>query len=81
MTITIYTSNGWGPCHATKGWLNINGYQFEEKNVSENMEYGKELMAMGYRSTPVVVIKNPFHDESIVGFNPNKLKDALNRLS
>ena len=58
----------------TKMWLSDRDYEFTEYNVSENEEYQKDLVRMGFRVTPVTVID---HTEMIVGFSPTKLEKAL----
>jgi len=58
----------------TKMWLSDRDYEFTEYNVSENAEYQKDLVRMGFRVTPVTVVD---HTEMIVGFNPTKLEKAL----
>ena len=52
---------------------------FTEKNVSQR-ENGAadELIALGYQATPVVVIQDQGKDaQTLVGFSPSKLAEAL----
>ena len=72
--ITVFTSNGWGPCAMTKMWLKDRKYDFTEYNVSTNPEYADDLVRMGFRVTPVTVIDK---ETMIVGFSPQKLTAAL----
>ena len=72
MTVTIYTSFGWGPCSATKIWLRNNEIQYVEKNVHKE-ENRQELFDLGLRTTPVIIANG----EIIVGYNPTKLSKAL----
>ena len=72
--ITVFTSNGWGPCIATKSWLKKQGHEFIEYNISENIEHAEDLVRMGYRVTPVTIIDK---ETMIVGYNPQKLTEAL----
>ena len=58
----------------TKMWLKDREYEFTEYNVSENLEYAKDLTRMGFRVTPVTVIDK---ETMIVGFSPQKLTAAL----
>lgn len=57
----------------TKMWLSDRKYEFTEYNVSENLEYQKDLERMGFKVTPVTVIDS----QMIVGFSPQKLEKAL----
>ena len=54
--IKVFTSVGWGPCHMVKVYLSRKGFEFTEHNVSTDRESLKDLVSMGYRSTPVTVI-------------------------
>tara|TARA_B100000959_G_C14879883_1_gene582067 strand:- start:694 stop:879 length:186 start_codon:yes stop_codon:yes gene_type:complete len=54
---------------ATKSWLRNNSIDFEERNVSTNDKYLKELVQQGYRTTPVVVKGN----RVVVGYSPGVL--------
>tara|TARA_R110000824_G_scaffold163884_3_gene339799 strand:+ start:112 stop:288 length:177 start_codon:yes stop_codon:yes gene_type:complete len=56
----------------TKSWLTNNNIQFIEKNVAQE-GVASELMALGYKVTPVIVINGT----AIVGYNPKKLEEAL----
>jgi hypothetical protein len=44
-----------------------------DKNVREDQEALKELLGMGYQSTPVTLIDG----ESIVGFDQDKIEKLL----
>ena len=72
-TIKVFTSNGWGPCHMVKLYISRKGLDYTEHNVSLDRTSLKELVGMGYRSTPVTVIG----DEKIVGYNTDKIDEAL----
>lgn len=54
-------------------YLSRKGIQFTEKNVAYNPEAVQELMSMGLRSLPVIVIG----DKRLSGFNPAKIDEAL----
>ena len=56
-----------------KVYLSRNGIDFVEHNVSRDREALKELVGMGYRTTPVTAIG----DERVVGYSPAKLDEAL----
>ena len=53
--------------------LSRKGFEYTEHNVSKDRESLKDLVSMGYRSTPVTVIG----DEKVVGYSPAKLDEAL----
>ena len=56
-----------------KAWLSSEGLEYEEYNVSTDMERLEALTSMGYRSTPVTV----FDNITVVGYNPAKLDEAI----
>ena len=56
-----------------KVYLSRKGFEYTEHNVSNDRESLKDLVSMGYRSTPVTVIG----EEKVVGYSPAKLDEAL----
>ena len=56
-----------------KAWLSNEGLDYEEYNVSTDMERLEALTSMGYRSTPVTF----FDNITVVGYNPAKLEEAV----
>lgn len=56
-----------------KVYLSRKGVAFTEHNVSTDRESLKQLVDMGYRTTPVAAIG----DERVVGYSPAKLDAAL----
>ena len=56
-----------------KVYLSRKDISFTESNVSLDRDAMKDLVSMGYRTTPVTVIG----DQKIVGFSPSKLEEAL----
>ena len=56
-----------------KGYLSRKGIPFVERNFSEDEQARKDLLALGYRSTPVAVIG----EKRITGFKPSVLDEAL----
>jgi len=56
----------------TKSWLNNNNISFREKKV-EREGVAEELMGLGHRVTPVIMIDGT----AIVGYSPKKLEEAL----
>ena len=53
-------------------WLQERKIPYKERKVSD-ANVAKELMLLGYRTTPVIMID----DEIVVGFNSTKLAAAL----
>ena len=56
-----------------KVYLSRKGFEYTEHNVSTDRDSLKDLVSMGYRSTPVTVIGG----EKVVGYSPAKLDEAL----
>ena len=54
-------------------YLSQKGVPFTEKNVAYNPEAVQDLMSMGLRSLPVIIIG----DKRLSGFNPVKIDEAL----
>ena len=54
-------------------YLSQKGVPYTEKNVARDPEAVQELMSMGLRSLPVIVIG----DERLSGFNPTAIDAAL----
>jgi glutaredoxin len=54
-------------------YLSQKGVEFTEKNVSRNPEAVQELMSMGVRSLPLILIG----DTQLRGFNPKAIDEAL----
>jgi glutaredoxin len=57
-------------------YLSQKGIPYIEKNVSRDQEAVQELMGMGLRSLPVIVIG----EERLSGFNPAAIDAALANL-
>ncbi len=47
---------------------------FTEKNISTDASARDELIRMGFRAIPVIKVG----DQTLVGFNPPKLRQMLN---
>ncbi len=71
--VVVYTSNTCGYCHEAKKYLQENGIEFTEKNVSTDMEARKELMDQGFMGVPVILVD----DEVIQGFDKKRLETLL----
>ncbi len=51
----------------------MNGIEFETRDITKDPRALEELKQLGYAATPVTVING----ESVVGFDPGKLKELL----
>ncbi len=72
--VVVYTSNFCPWCDKVKEFLKENNVEFEEKNVQENPELGKEMQEKsGQLGVPVIDIDGKI----IIGFNVPALKEAL----
>ena len=54
-------------------YLSQKGVEFTEKNVARNPEAVQELMSMGVRSLPLILIG----DKRLSGFNPKAIDEAM----
>jgi glutaredoxin len=54
-------------------YLSHKGVEFTEKNVARDPEAVQELMSMGVRSLPLILIG----DKRLSGFNPKAIDEAL----
>lgn len=70
--VKIFTSDTCPHCVTAKNYLKQNNIEFEEKNINSE-ENRKELVSMGLRSVPVLIID----DEVVVGFDQNKIDSLL----
>ena len=56
-----------------KVYLSRKGVEFDDFNVSTDRDALKNMISMGYRTTPITVIG----DNKVVGYSPAKLDEAL----
>ncbi len=56
-----------------KVYLSRKGVEFDDFNVSTDRNALKNMISMGYRTTPITVIG----DNKVVGYSPAKLDEAL----
>lgn len=71
--IIIYSSTGCPYCEKMKKEFKEWGYEYEERNVTENPAFFEDLHKEGMFSTPVVYING----EAFIGYRPKKMKKAL----
>jgi len=60
-------------CDQAKGYLSQKGIQFDEKDIARDPAALGQLKALGYMTTPVIVIDGSV----IVGFDTDKIDSAL----
>jgi thioredoxin reductase (NADPH) len=71
--IVLYSSTGCPYCEKMKKEFKEWGFEYEERNVTENPRYFNDLHEQGMFSTPVAFIDG----EAFIGYRPNKMKKAL----
>ncbi len=60
-------------CNKTQEYLAANGVEFEDRDITKNDAFLKELEDMNIMSTPVIVIDG----ETVVGFKRDRLDELL----
>ncbi|ORV00981.1 glutaredoxin-like protein NrdH [Mycolicibacterium fallax] len=75
-TVTLYTKPQCPQCVATKKWLNKNGADFAEVDLTTDPDARDYVMSLGYLSAPVIVAGS----EHWSGFRPDRL-DGLGRVA
>ncbi|SDC17594.1 ribonucleoside-diphosphate reductase class Ib glutaredoxin subunit [Pelagirhabdus alkalitolerans] len=76
-TLTVYISEQCRDCDRVTDLLNQLGASYQEKNISENRTYLKELQALSIFATPVVMTE----DRTILGYQESKIKNLVDRMS
>ena len=72
--VNIYSTPTCHFCHMAKEFFKENNVEFEDFNVSEDIEKRKEMVEKsGQMGVPVIVID----DKLIVGFNKPKIAELL----
>lgn len=71
--VTVYTTKTWPHCPPAKEYLANKGIHFVEKDIRDDQDAKKELLKLGSRSVPTIVID----DKVIVGFDEDKINEAL----
>jgi glutaredoxin-like YruB-family protein len=73
--VTIYSTPTCGYCKKAKTFFADNDVEYTEHDVSDNEEKRKEMVQKsGQMGVPVIIID----DEIIVGFDQDRLTEALN---
>jgi alkyl hydroperoxide reductase subunit F len=72
--ITVYSSPDCMYCYTVKGYLEDNGFEYEEINIYDDTEaYERMKEFSGQKNVPVTVIG----DEVITGWDKEKFKKVL----
>ncbi len=74
--VMVYSTPTCPYCTKVKDYLEAKGVEFEEVDLTQDLEAREEFMRKGHRGVPVTVVG----DEEIVGFNTGKLDEALEKL-
>ena len=72
MRVLLYSQAGCAPCFAARAFLLSRKIAFTYRDVQADPQAFRELMDLGSRSTPTLVVGS----EVMIGFDPAKL-DAL----
>lgn len=72
--VIVYSTPTCHFCHMAKDFFKEKGVEFEDFDVSQNMEKRKEMMdKSGQMGVPVIIIE----DQIVVGFNKPKIVELL----
>lgn len=71
--VVVYTSRDCASCNQVMDLLNEWNIDFEERNVSENRTYFKELQGKGVYGTPATFVD----DHRVLGLQKRKLQQVL----
>ena len=71
--VIVYSNVGCVPCHHAMEYLSQKGVPFTEKNVARDPSAMQDLMRMGIRVLPVLVIG----EKRLSGFDPKAIDAAL----
>lgn len=81
MSVLVYSKSNCSACKATYMQMDSLGITYEIKDVESSDEYMNEVLKLGYRQLPVVVVQigETYLDWS--GFDPDKIKKTLTFMS
>lgn len=82
MTVTLYTKPGCQQCVLTSKKFNQAGVEFTTKDISESEEAYNEVVALGYKSLPVVVVQEADGEPtSWAGLRPDMIRDLTSKVA
>ena len=73
MDVIVYHGNGCSACHEEMEYLKNNDVPFIAKNVHNDLEARKELIALGSKTIPTTVVGK----EVVVGFEVERIKELV----
>lgn len=73
MKVVVYSQPDCPPCEWTKDFLSRNKIEYIVKDVRSDVNAREELLALGFRSTPVTVIDGT----AVAGFDQSRLMELL----
>ncbi len=71
--VILYSQPGCAPCFAARMFLKSRAIPFEYKDIQASPDALRELMELGSRSTPTLLVGT----EVMIGFDPEKLDTML----
>ena len=71
--VVLYSQPGCAPCFAARTFLKSRNIPFEYKDVQADPQAFRELMDLGSRSTPTLLVGT----EVMIGFEPERLETLL----
>ncbi len=74
--IEVYTTPSCPYCKKLKDWLDENGYEYTDHDVSEDREKAKEMIE---RTKKRGVPQTFIGDEEIIGFQPEKIREVVEK--
>lgn len=74
--VEMFTTSSCGVCKMAKAYMNQRGISYFEKDVEKNEDYLREFYARGGRGVPYIFVG----DQSMEGFDPNRLERMLDNL-
>ena len=71
--VVLYSQPGCAPCFAARTFLKSRKVPFTYRDVQADPQAFRELMDLGSRSTPTLLVGS----EVMIGFDPEKLETLL----
>lgn len=71
--VVLYSQPGCAPCFAARTWLTGRKVPFTYRDVQADPQAFRELMDLGSRSTPTLVVGS----EIMIGFDAARLEELL----
>jgi Glutaredoxin and related proteins len=72
--IEVFSTPSCPYCHKLKDWLDEQGYEYTDYDVSSNREKARKMMERtGRKGVPQTFIG----DKEVIGFQPDKIKEAV----